>query len=405
MNKMDDKKLLKSAPRDFIYSLMALLIYNGVLQIVIYPFLNSRLGAEGYGTVLYLISTVSVMGMTFGSGASYARMVAKAQRSQTNGDYNIFLMIVALISTVVSAVALIVLHEFTITLYIQLLMIMIVTVMRYYADVQYRMTIRFKEYFLFYVSIAAGNLLGAALYPILHSWTVVIFAGELLAVIFTAATGTVFRKPFFTRSESFSENMKAVWTLSSANLVSALVLNSDRILIRLLVGASQVTVYYTASLIGKIAAMVTTPLNGIIISYLTNYKIRLTKKRFAAVAAVMLALSIIGSALCTVISQVFVKLMYSNVYEAARPYFAVANAGQIFYFISGSLMVVVLNFTDEKYQLWINIAYLILFVLIVIPATLIRGLDGIAYGLLAVNVARFLIVTFVGIVKAKGEIQ
>lgn len=402
---MDNKKIMKSAPRDFIYSIMAIAIYNGVLQIIIYPYMNSCLGAERYGTVLYLISAVSVMGMTFGSGASYARMVAKAQRTQTNGDYNFFLMIIAAVSTVVSAAALIVLHDFSIVLYIQLLLIMIVTVMRYYADVQYRMTIRFREYFFFYLSISAGNLLGVALYPVLHSWTLIIFAGELLSVIFTAATGTIFRKPFFTRSDDFHENMKAVWTLSFANLVSALVLNSDRILIRLLVGASQVTVYYTASLIGKIAAMVTTPLNGIIISYLTNYKINLTKKKFAAISAIMLMLSIIGSVLCSLVSQIFVKLMYSNVYEAARPYFMVANAGQIFYFLSGSLMVVVLNFTDEKYQLWINILYLILFVLIVIPSTIFRGLDGIAYGLLFVNAARFVIVTIVGMVKAKGEKQ
>ena len=71
--------------------------------------------------------------------------------------------------------------------------------------------------------------------------------------------------------------------------------------------------------------------------------------------------------------------MYANVFEAAKPYFLLANAGQIFYFISGSLMVVVLNFTKEKYQLYINIVYLIVFAVVVIPAILMFGLNGIAW--------------------------
>lgn len=391
-----NQKIAKSASRDFIYSVLALMVYNGVLQLVIYPYLNSHMGAEAFGTVLYLISVISVMGASFGSGASYGRMVAKAQRTQTNGDYNIFLWIIAGISVAVSLVTLVVLHEFQIGLYLQLLVLMVISVFRYYSDVQYRMTIRFKEYFIFYTAIAAGNLLGIALYPISKSWSLTVFLGEFLAVLYTFFSGTIFRKPYFEKSQDFKESMHAVWVLSSANLVSALILNSDRLLIRTLIGAQEVTTFYTATLIGKIVAMLTTPLNGIIISYLTNYKMKFTKKIFAGVCGAMLAVSILASGACTFISWYFVKIMYANVFEAAKPYFLLANAGQIFYFISGSLMVVVLNFTKEKYQLYINICYLIVFAVIVIPSILLFGLNGIAWGLLITNIARFVIVMIVG---------
>ena len=391
-----NRKLAKSASRDFIYSVLALMVYNGVLQLVIYPFLNGKMGAEAFGTVLYLISVVSVMGASFGSGASYGRMVAKAHRTQTNGDYNIFLWGIAGISVFVSLITLVVLHEFQIGLYLQLLVLMVISVFRYYADVQYRMTIRFKEYFIFYAAIAAGNLLGIALYPVSKSWSLTVFLGEFLAVLFTFCSGTIFRKPYFEKSQDFKQNMHAVWVLSSANLVSALILNSDRLLIRTLIGAQEVTTFYTATLIGKIVAMLTTPLNGIIISYLTNYKMKFTKKIFAGVCGMMLIVSLLASGACTFISYYFVKIMYANVFEAAKPYFLLANAGQIFYFISGSLMVVVLNFTKEKYQLYINIVYLIVFAVVVIPAILMFGLNGIAWGLLITNIIRFIIVMLVG---------
>ena len=59
-------------------------------------------------------------------------------------------------------------------------------------------------------------------------------------------------------------------------------------------------------------------------------------------------------------------------------------------------MVVVLNFTKEKYQLYINIVYLIVFAVVVIPAILMFGLNGIAWGLLITNIIRFIIVMLVG---------
>lgn len=107
------------------------------------------------------------------------------------------------------------------------------------------------------------------------------------------------------------------------------------------------------------------------------------------------------------VSHVFVRIMYPAVYASAKELFLIANAGQVFYFISGSLMVVVLRFTDEKYQLMINIAYAVLFALIVVPSVYFGGLWGIAYGLLAVNVLRYLLVTAVGFndirVKRTGD--
>ena len=85
---------------------------------------------------------------------------------------------------------------------------MVISVFRYYADVQYRMTIRFKEYFIFYAAIAAGNLLGIALYPVSKSWSLTVFLGEFLAVLFTFCSGTIFRKPFFEKSQDFKQNMQ-----------------------------------------------------------------------------------------------------------------------------------------------------------------------------------------------------
>ncbi len=397
---MDDsskKKIALNASRDLIFSILALVVYNGVLQLIVYPGLNTRMGADAFGTVLYLISIIPIMGAGCGTAASYSRMVAKKERTQANGDYNVFLLIVAGISIPVTLASLLALHELSIGLYGGMLVLMITTVARYYADVEYRMTIRFADYFFFFSAVSAGYITGLLIYPYTKSWVMTILLGELFGIIYTLIRGRIFRAPFAALSESFKENLRSCFVISASNLISALILNSDRILLRLMVGAKEVTIFYTASLIGKIVAMLTTPLNGIIISYFTNYRIKLSKKLFALISMALAVLSLLGAAVCSFVLMIFVKIMYPEVFEEARDFFFLANLGQILFFVSGSLMVLILSFTKEKLQLRINILYVIFFAAVVIPLTYLYELMGLAIGLVIVNFLRLVITAVLGL--------
>ena len=103
------------------------------------------------------------------------------------------------------------------------------------------------------------------------------------------------------------------------------------------------------------------------------------------------------------VSDIFVKIMYPDVYAEAAKYFLIANLGQLLYFISGSLMVVILAFTGEKLQLYINAVYAALFAIIVIPAAIVLGIAGVAWGLVLVNLLRFVIVYVIGILGIKNK--
>ena len=139
--------LVKKASKDFIFSVLALIIYNGVLQLLVYSNIEKSIGRSGFDTVLYLISIISVMGAGFGTAASYSRMMAKKDREETNGDYNVFLLMIAVLSIPVTFGAIYLAEGISLKLFVPVLVLMIVTVFRYYSDVQYRMNIRFKEYF------------------------------------------------------------------------------------------------------------------------------------------------------------------------------------------------------------------------------------------------------------------
>ncbi len=427
MNK--NGNLAGKVSRDLILSILAIVIYNGVLQLLIYPGLNARMGAEAFGTVLYFISAVSIMGTGFGTSASYSRIVARKERAEANGDYNAFLGIVAVICVPVSigVVMLAVRPESGTAGYTRdawltagLFVLMVITVVRYYCDVEYRMNIRFADYFLFFTSVAAGYILGLVIFDIFsgvtqgdgyggfgapssYGWLFVLLLGEIFGILYTIIRGSILRPPFFERSVAFKDNLKAAFYISLGNLISALILNSDRIFLRVFTGAEEVTVYYVASLMGKIVALLTTPLNGIIISYLAGYKIRLDKRKFLLSSALLIAVTAGLTGVCTAVSYVFVKIMYPDVFARAKEYFLIANLGQLLYFLSGTLMVVALSFSEEKLQMIINLIYAAAFSLVVIPMTVFMGISGMAYGLVLVNSLRFLVTVIMGLYQLSHE--
>ena len=164
------------------------------------------------------------------------------------------------------------------------------------------------------------------------------------------ATGGIYRGQLFKKSKYFKDNMRSLLILSGTELIAAVILNADRLILQAIDGGTSVTIFYAATLIGKMVSLISTPLNGVIIGHLTKY-------------------------------------------------LWCANLGQVFYFIANTLTVILLRFTDEKYQLVINILFLIVFVVIAIPMTFAFGLWGMAIALVAVNLIKILIIMAVGCAK------
>ena len=60
------------------------------------------------------------------------------------------------------------------------------------------------------------------------------------------------------------------------------------------------------------------------------------------------------------------------------------------------MMTVVLRFAPERYQLIMGVIYAILFFAAVVPAMYLYKIWGAVWGLLAVNVVKFLLITMLG---------
>ena len=184
-----------------------------------------------------------------------------------------------------------------------------------------------------------------------------------------------------------------------AQLIINIIFNSDRILLTAFCSGTAVTIFFIASAVGKTVSLVTSSFNSVIIGYLSKNKTIINIKNFRKLIFFSSLSVLLLSVLCLFASVLYAKLLYPDDYDAAKPFFYVANLAQILYFASGIFTTILLIYDKEKRQTQINLIYAIVFCFLVVGSTKIYGIWGYSIGLLVTNLSRFIIA---GILCSKG---
>ena len=383
---------------DSVYSLMGLVLMNAVAQIVVFPLYARKFGNVGYGDLQYLMAYVNVLAVSIGSAANYARMVSpRAEREGNAGDYNVLLVLVSLIGLpftyLVWRFGGAPMDKSTTVCYFLLFVAM---TFRYYADVAYKITLRYRSYFVYYAVIAVGYGIGAILVSKTGIWPLGLLVGEALGVVYAYLTSGLLHRRGLTLSPAWRSTLRAVLILFLSEGVANLILNVDRILLKLLIGASAVTVYYLATLVGKVMAVVAAPLNGVLIGYLTRYEGKFTRRAMRYLALGSLAAVAILTGLCTLGGIVALWLLYPTELASVKEFLWLGSLAQVLYVVSGVVMVVLIRFAKKSYQVAINAVFGVCFFGLGISATLTFDLWGFAVAMVIACAVRFLLAILLG---------
>ncbi len=398
--KTDLIKNNKQKIKDLAMSVTATAVMNIVIQFLMYPYLERVQGKVAYGATLSVLSIVAIISCTLGTAANYSRIVMSTKSVRfKNGDYNIILLVLSAICGVGGIFYVRYLGETSAVAALLFVLLIVFTALRYYSDVEYKINGNFFRYMLFYIAVSVGYIAGMFVYSLTNQWMLAFIVGEALSVLFVIFKGTIYRRDVLRPSESFPLVAKSMVFLLLSVLIENLTLNADRLLLMVIEGGAAVTIYYTASLLGKIVAMLSVPLNSLIISYLVKYEGGLTKKLWSYATLGICALGVLAFGGCTLVSPFILNILYPDLRTDIAPYIAPAILGQIFYFISGILLVILLKFRGEKKQFLFNMGYAAEFLIIVLVGTLLFGLDGFVYSCLAANAIRFIAVILWGFIS------
>jgi len=389
---------LKHFFSDMLWSVCGLVLMNVVAQFIVYPAWNVRLGSEAYGNIVYLLAIMNTISVAVGVGINYARMRNSAEGETKNRPYLILMMCG-------TGLAFLVLLLFQLLGYLQLsgtevilfYLLTAATMWRYYADIEYRLHINYKGYFCYYATIGTGYLVGAELFRQTGLWPLALLPGEAAGLLLVLWKGSIFRCDTPKTRYEWRRICSLTFILIGSNLVSQLIFNGDRIFLKILAGANAVTTYYIASLLGKTVALLTTPLNGVLIGYISRYDSKLTCGMMNMATGISITGTVVMTAVCTVASYILVPVLYPMEYEGARKLFLIANLAQVLFFIGNVLIhSIILRFTRAKNQITINVAYGVAFCAVCCPLAATRGVSGFCAGQLLINAIRLLICLLLG---------
>ena len=397
---MEKPQEKKAFGQSVLLSIVGLCIYNLTIQAFVYPTLDRILGHESYGHMLTAISVISVAAVSVGVGVNYARMALSARVESANGDYNFALLVGAVLCGGAGVLAGRFVGMTGAVSYILLAFMSVSMMLRYYSDVDFRLDVNYRKLLIFYVVLSLGYVVGTLLFAKPDTWQAVFIAAELLSVLFVVLFGRIYREPF-----AFSQNRKTVFR-SSAQLVSSQVLanailNCDRMLIGALMNGTAVTIFYTASLLGKSVALLTGPFNGVIIGFLAKSNRKITRRFFMLCVAGACAVSLLIFAVLIPVTPFVIRLLYPGLADSAAPYYLWANAGQIVYFVANLLLVIALRFLSERFQLFVNLGYTVLYLALCVPCLMQGDLMRFMQCALLANVIRFAAIVLTGYMKTK----
>ena len=395
---LESKEKKKGIAINTLYTMGGLLWMNAVLQLVVTPLLNRVMGAEQLGNLLYITGLVAIICPSVGQALNTSRLVVRRDYAVTNGDYDRALLLFGGIGT---AVALVMSRNSIdgVAMVFGTALMFMLTVFRYYGDVEYRLNLNYRRYFIYYLLIGIGYLVGFGIYYVTGQWLWIYIIGEAAALIFVGVHGSIF-KSFWKKSEYFSTAITRGTFLTLSYLITNTTMNMDRLVIRYVLGNEQVTWYYVTSLIGKTMILLIAPINTIVISYLTKRKELLNKSQFGKAVAAGGVVSFIFFLACQVGTPLFIWLFYRNLYDSVKGIITVVNLAQILGLFSAFLFMLVLTFTNEKWQLWIQMAHFcVLFVVSILGARAF-GMMGFACASLGANALRVAAVIILGFVKA-----
>ena len=395
---MKSKNKLFVVFSDSIFSIAALVVMNVVAQFAVYPAWSKQFGAEAYGDILYLLSFINIFAVSVGSALNYARLADSAKGKTNNGEYHYIMLLMAVLgipfSLLVQKLAGVPFFEGEVWIFWLLLC---TTMMRNYMDVDYRLSLNYKGYFKYYMVVSVGYVIGIILCRYTHIWELALFPGEVLGMVYVYVRGNNLRFEPFKLSAEVKRTVRTCLIMLATNFIMNLIFNADRFMLKALIGGTAVTVYYLSSLLGKTVSLITTPLNSVIISYLAKYKGDFTGKMFRMMLLIIAAVAVVLVVGCVVASYILIRILYPESYEMTKEFFLISSVSQVIFFATSVLMVVLLRFAKQSYQLYINLVYAVVFMALGIPMTINDGIWGFSYAILFANIARMIVSVALGV--------
>lgn len=385
----------KSVTTDFIYTVGATVVLNVVLQIIVFPLINKISGQETLGNVTYYMSIVNIISLSIGTSACNNRLAINQKIDATNGDFLLYLLSVIPIGLI--GLSVVIYKHLTIFDWVMIALLTTITCVRSYCQVQFRLVLSYQKYFIMFLLCSIGYLVGILFYWLIGYWQLIFIIGEFVGCVFVFFTGNVLHPN--KKSNNFSKVFSSTFTLTSSMFIYEITTNADRLILKNFDSANAVSLYYTVSSVPKILYMLSQPINNIVLSYVANKKLELSKKTFIKLTATFSGLGVVFYLGSIIGIPIFMKILYSNIWEQGKPFMFTIPIIVIIDLICSMIANLIFAKFGSKYHLMIFGSFLLYYAPLAIIGTQLNGIKGFVQFAIIAEVIKYVLIVIFGIIK------
>lgn len=381
---------------DMALNIIATAIPTFVLQLIILPNLAKYMSDDNYGLLVTVLAFLNVMPSTMGNVLNNIRLLYNENYIETHneGDFNILLMILEGVNFL-SVVVFLFYYDSNLTLFTALMtgFTALLWLAREYFLVAFRLIINYKAILLCNLILVGGYGIGYLMFLGTKVWQLIYITGLLCSLIYCFIRSRLWREPFKI-TPLFKRTSTQGTLLLIAKILNRLLVYADKIIVFPVLGGALVSVYYAATVFGKVVSLMITPVNSVVLTYLAKSK----KKKDSMLKSALLigsAVCAVGYVVCVLISCPVLSILYPQFVDKAMNYILLTTGTTVLYALISIVDPFIMKFFDMKWQIAINggtvIVYLALGISLLIP----WGLMGFCVGALLTNVLKLLFMIFI----------
>lgn len=400
----NDKK--KKVIFDMFLNIIATTIPTIVLQLCILPSIAYYVSNEKYGLIVTILSMLNVIPATIGITLNNVRLIYEENYNseKIKGDFQILLCIYELIN---------ILLIFVLSCYyvgcsdiLDIILILIVGILwlgREYHIVAFRINLDYKSILINNLFLILGYILGYLLFKITNYWQLIYILGILFSYVYIYRHSRICTEPFI-KTKLWNKVSKDSILLLIASFLARLTSYADKLLLYPLVGGAMVSVYYVATIFGKVVSMAITPINSVALSYLSKIKNK-PNNLFKWSYAIGIVVCVAGYIFAIVFSRPILSIIYPTYVDSAMQYIYITSATICINVLTTIITPFVLKFFAMEWQILINGIATGSYIIISLILLYFWGMIGFCIGVLIANIVKLLTTTFIYILMKEKRVK
>ena len=379
---------------DMILNLMAAGLPLLVLQVIIYPLASRKMNADTYGLMIAIYSLMLLVNDSLGKSLNNIRLIRNNEKDNKKGDYNLVLIVYVFISVIVTAAGVVYYSEAIDVLSIGLLLLASAFILvNAYTIVFYRIRLNYIAIVINAFFTTAGFLFGYYLYSMTDVWAWIFVCAQFSSFMYLTITTKLLKEPL-KKTENFKQLVVDSSALSFSLLLSQGMSQVDKLLLFPLLGGATLSVYYTASLMGKLMSLATGPVNSVILSYLAG-KDHMAKKTFKRYVIICFVTCLAMAIVILLISRPVLSFLFPKFVDEAMKIVPLTTLNIFIFVMAGMITPIVMKYCDMYWQLIINGTGFVIYVVSSIVMLKLFGLVGFCLGIGFSHLIRLMLLFFV----------